>query len=417
MKKSLPRLILLAVLASMIFICIFTQMNIPKYKLKDITGDKKELDDIVILTQEEQGLYNTRQTIFSKDNIKTKSFSKELPVMDEYSKLKVKNRDIFEASDVGNLTYKDDENIGFIEYKYPRYDDSVKESYAIKVNNKNLKTNKKTDFKVQLPSSIKYDWCGPGPSVVYIYNNEIYMAYSGSINVKHDEEGKFKGLDKGFIEIYKVNLDTHKISEVNKIDINNSEEKFNIVDDNIKFVNEDKMYFMVNSINKNSQDDKVESNLMYYDVKSNKFEYIKVPLHIKQSESDYMNISSPKCSVNENKLNIIVQEDSYYAKDTDIHLYSVDLKNEKIINEDKVYSIDKVRHISEVNNFKVINNKLYVTMNSHDKQDSDNVRLDLDNKYNIFVLDEKTKKLLYNGELYNGKRIYQGEYILKQNEL
>lgn len=79
MNKRLSILTLCIVGLSMLFILIGTLFNNTNDNILDIIGNKNSLENINILYQNKEGIFNTRETIISKDGLNIKQFSKELP--------------------------------------------------------------------------------------------------------------------------------------------------------------------------------------------------------------------------------------------------------------------------------------------------------------------------------------------------
>ncbi|MBQ6631462.1 MAG: hypothetical protein IJH55_04920, partial [Romboutsia sp.] len=115
--KKISKIIFILVLVLMLITTIALGiMNKKEYKLIDISGNKKELNDINVLFQEKAGFYNTKEIILSKDNNKVKNFQKEVYDYIIPTKENKENRKLIESwYNLAPKLYKDEESMGYVD--------------------------------------------------------------------------------------------------------------------------------------------------------------------------------------------------------------------------------------------------------------------------------------------------------------
>lgn len=180
MNKRLSILTLCIVGLSMLFILIGTLFNNTNDNIVDIIGDKNSLENINILYQNKDGIFDTRETIISKDGLNIKQFSKELPDIYKYSKEAIDNRDLFKHMYDTATIYHDENEIGcFLENGYGT-DDKGNMDIDFIIKNKNLKTNKIKIINKNVNIKLNNSKVSPYllPSVITKYNGTVYMLLS-----------------------------------------------------------------------------------------------------------------------------------------------------------------------------------------------------------------------------------------------
>lgn len=406
MKKNLSKITLGVVVSSLIVIGIIVSFNDTNMKIEDVKGSKSELGNASIIYQEEKGIYNTKNAVVSKDGIKVKKFSKELPRVDKYSKLIMDNKDFFDSNTNSNLVYEDKESIGYIDYVSNNYYSNEDVRFNTKITDKNLKTNKITEFDIEIISSSKENVDANRSCLVTKYKNEIYLSMGITNDINYNKNGDIIDNGNSSISIYKIDLENQKVQLFDEIKIKENVD----ISNGVSFVNNNKIYFMAQTYK-----DSREQYLIYYDLENNKFDYIKDSINIKEKNNS--NDNDKAYSIDDNKLNIIYNDVTTDKKSTIIHQYSIDLEKEEIIENDKVYKFDKINEQLELIEFRLIDNKLYILLNSYKEEQGNFYTPRKENSSNIIVLDEKTKKVLYIGQSKQEENYHTTNYIVKNEEL
>ncbi|RDY26845.1 hypothetical protein CHL78_011640 [Romboutsia weinsteinii] len=404
MNKKISRIALGLSLSSIIVLGILINSNSPKDKLKDINGDRNSLGDVTILSQERLGFYSTKIITLYKDNYEVNNNSKQLANSNEvYSKISNENRTFLRNSVISdNNYYETNDSIGYIGYLDEYYDNE--DVYIMTtIHEKNLKTNKTTEVDIKLPTKFKQSNNSNYKSIIAKYKDDLYLVVHGVDGILYNDSGEIVDEGRDFIKFYKINLDNKEVKELDIKTEFNENGKYKVVEDGM-FVNNNKIYFKME--NKETK----KYNLAYYDLASQKVETIKTEISLETDMSLY------ESSVEDNKLNLLYTNKDIKDKIA-LHLTTIDLKSGDILNDNVVYEMDKLNRFNDATNFRVVDNKLYVTLKSH-KIDKQEVRTK-DREYadSIAVFDEKTKKLLYVGEYSQGSGYYEGNYILKNEEV
>ncbi len=411
MNKRLSILTLCTVIFSMILILTSTLFNNYKDNIIDIIGDKNALENINILYQNKEGLFDTRETIISKDGLKSKRFAKGLPSIDKYSKESIDNRDLFKHMyDVATI-YHDEDEIGYFSEVGYGTDDEGNMDMDFIIKNKDLKTNKIKDINQSVNIKLSDAKSSPNllPRVITKYNGQIYMLvpYIEEMEMKSDKINTYKKDKNTYIRIYTIDTKTEEIKEVDKLEIKGKNIEATGLD--IRFVYDNKMYIMFRDGNSQNK-----CYIIYYDLVNKKFNYIKSPIDIK-GMTDY---DSNKYSIDDGKLNIItrpeIKKGDKYNK---FYLTTIDLKNEKVINSNKEYKIDKINNYVNIEDLRVIDNKVCLVLNSYKYADTGKDVKEREIARQVLILDENSQDILYMGKYSQGDINYNVRYILKDDEL
>ncbi|WP_042273530.1 hypothetical protein [Faecalimicrobium dakarense] len=273
MKKNLSKITLGVVLSSLILIGIIIVSNDTNMKIEDLQGNKSELGDVSIIYQEGKGLYNIKEAVLSKDEFKVKKIAKGLPGVSKYSKNIVENRNLFSSVYDSNLIYEDKESIGYMDYVSNNYYSNEEVRFNTKITDKNLKTNKITEFDIEIISSSKENADANRSCLVTKYKNEIYLAIGITNDINYDKNGNIIDNGNSGISIYKIDLENQKAQLFDEIKIKENVD----ISNGVSFVNNNKIYFMAQTYK-----DSGEQYLVYYDLENNKFDYIKDYINIKE---------------------------------------------------------------------------------------------------------------------------------------
>lgn len=407
MNKKISIITLGLTVLSMLFIFIAMIISNPKDNIKDIEGNRKALENINILYQEREGIYNTKEVKITDDNIEVKRNAKTWPTIEKLNETIKNNRDIFDSVYYIRDIYFDENDIGYINHIGQYYDDEGNDRFEFKIVNKNLKSKKIDEFskKISIKGSKNRDYSNLS-SIATKYDDEIYLGtlYTEDVTKKLSESSNEYSKENNLtFNIYKLDLDKKELEKVDEFKIN-SKTVFRV---GINFINDNKIYFTLD------EDSKSESkvNLIYYDLKEKTFNKLETDLILKNTEDS----DSQIYSVDDDKLNVLIKKDN--KNKTIFYISTLDLKTGKIINKNKEYKIDKINNNSYVIKFRVIDDKIVIILNSNK---SNNAGVPINEREifdNLIILDENTKDILYIGQWKSGEIDYDKMHILKDDEL
>ncbi|MEG2787529.1 MAG: hypothetical protein RR942_06865 [Romboutsia sp.] len=411
MNRKLSISVLGITIASLVVLGVCTIVNQPKYKVIDIKGDKSELGEVSFITQSYEGLYSNTQTTTSKDGFEVNKYSNEIKQPNQYYDLINGNKDIFKYGYTENLVYGDSNNVGYLEELGVNYINSEKATLDFRIVNKNIKTKKINEYNLTLPDTFDSDTNFEHGFIIGIKDEDVYILCSGSTDLEHSKNGQIKDNKGIFMNVYKFNLNTKQLKKQSSMEKNSSNNELIIINNQISFENNGKLYTIVESYPK--QDEKSgKIYLVYYDINRNKFDYIKEPLITNIESESCQNI---KYNIEDDKLYLMTQHDIDW-KNTNINQYVVDLNSNKVIDVNKNYNVEKLNKSARIENFRVIDEKIYICMdnyNIHDEQSNNSNK----HKNTIIVIDEKSNRVIYMGEYINYKAQRANNIILKNNEI
>lgn len=404
MNKKISLVTLGLSLSSIVILTGAMVISQPKYTLKNIVGKQSSLGDVVVYSQEKRGIYSTNNLILSKDEYKFNRNVKQNPDLYKYSKEFNKNRDLFQGYVYDtDFIYSDKNSMGYIEYIDEQYGETdITLSTSIK--DKNLDTGEITQFKIEIPNSLKSENNNNHKGLVTKYNGEVYIALLGEQENNPDIKMGEKDELENFVEISKVNFNSKEAKSVNNINLKiDDKSKYRIVYHN-PFVIDNRIYFYLEN------QDKLENSyyLAYYDMENNKFDYIDNKINLEFPLESYQQ------DIEGEKLNLLADIDN--KNKVDLSLYTIDLTTGKIVINNEQYSIKKLNKNMCLNTFRIIDNKIYI-LSKTSNADNMNSRLDGEYTDNVIVLDKNSKSTLYIGEYMQGEAYRSESYILKNNEL
>lgn len=406
MNKKLSLVTLGLSLSSIVILTGVMIISQPKYTLKNIFGKQSSLGEVTIFSQERRGIYSTNNLILSKDKYKFNKNVKQNPDLYKYSRDFNENRDIFNNHYIYDIDflYSDEKSVGYIDYLEEYYRESdITLSTTIK--DKNLDTGEVSEFKIEIPNSLKSENNNSHKELVTKYNGEVYIIVLEEQESNPDIKKTRKDELEYFVEISKVDFNNKEVKSVNKINLTiDDKSKYRVVYNN-PFVVDNRVYFYLEN------QDKLENNyyLAYYDMENNKFDYIDNKINLELPLESYQQ------NVEGEKLNLL--SDISNKNKMDLSLYTIDLTTGKVITNNEQYSIKKLNKNMDINTFRVIDNKIYMLSKAYD---SDNMNLrDYIREYthNVIVLDKTSKSTLYIGEYRQGDEFTSNSYILKNDEL
>ena len=404
MNKKISLVTLGLSLSSIVILTGAMVISQPKYTLKNIVGKQSSLGDVVVYSQEKRGIYSTNNLILSKDEYKFNRNVKQNPDLYKYSKEFNKNRDLFQGYVYDtDFIYSDKNSMGYIEYIDEQYGETdITLSTSIK--DKNLDTGEITQFKIEIPNSLKSENNNNHKGLVTKYNGEVYIALLGEQENNPDIKMGEKDELENFVEISKVNFNSKEAKSVNNINLKiDDKSKYRIVYHN-PFVIDNRIYFYLEN------QDKLENSyyLAYYVMENNKFDYIDNKINLEFPLESYQQ------DIEGEKLNLLADIDN--KNKVDLSLYTIDLTTGKIVINNEQYSIKKLNKNMCLNTFRIIDNKIYI-LSKTSNADNMNSRLDGEYTDNVIVLDKNSKSTLYIGEYMQGEAYRSESYILKNNEL
>ena len=175
MNKKISLVTLGLSLSSIVILTGAMIISQPKYTLKNIVGKQSSLGDVVVYSQENRGIYSNNNLILSKDEYKFNRNVKQNPDLYKYSKEFNKNRDLFQGYVYDtDFIYSDKNSMGYIEYIDEQYGETdITLSTSIK--DKNLDTGEITQFKIEIPNSLKSENNNNHKELVTKYKDEVYI--------------------------------------------------------------------------------------------------------------------------------------------------------------------------------------------------------------------------------------------------
>lgn len=400
MNKKISLVTLGLSLSSILILTGAMIISQPKYTLKNIVGKQSSLEDVVVYSQSKRGIYSNDSVILSKDKYQFNKNVNQNPDLYKYSKNFNKNRDIFPGyiHDTGSI-YSDENSIGYIEYIDEQYGETdITLSTTIK--DKNLDTGEITQFKIEIPNSLKSENNNNHKGLVTKYNGEVYIALLGEQENNPDIKMGEKDELENFVEISKVNFNSKEAKSVNNINLKiDDKSKYRIVYHN-PFVIDNRIYFYLEN------QDKLENSyyLAYYDMENNKFDYIDNKINLEFPLESYQQ------DIEGEKLNLLADIDN--KNKVDLRISTIDLTTGKVITNNEEYSIKKLNKEMGIDGFRIIDNKIYILASA--LKSYYDVR---DYTENIIVLDKTSKSTLYIGEYKQGNEFKANSYILKKDEL
>ena len=404
MNKKISLVTLGLSLSSIVILTGAMIISQPKYTLKNIVGKQSSLGDVVVYSQSKRGIYSNDSVILSKDKYQFNKNVNQNPDLYKYSKNFNKNRDIFPGyiHDTGSI-YSDENSIGYIEYIDEQYGETdITLSTSIK--DKNLDTGEITQFKIEIPNSLKSENNNSHKAIVTKYDGEVYIILLGEQESNSDIKKTGKYELEYFVEISKVDFNNKEAKYINKINLKvDDKSKYRVVYNN-PFVIDNRVYFYLENQNT------LENNyyLAYYDMENNKFDYIDNKINLELPLESYQQ------NMEGEKLNLL--SDTENKSKVDLSLYTIDLTTGKIVINNEQYSIKKLNKNMCLNTFIIIDNKIYI-LSKTSNADNMNSRLDGEYTDNVIVLDKNSKSTLYIGEYMQGEAYRSESYILKNNEL
>lgn len=393
-KYSKVLLITIVLMLSMVF--LLNKSNKESYKVNDISGNKKALDDVSIVYTPSISIFNNRTMVLNKENLKTYENPSYI-VERNYIDIEKSNRKFLQSTIDENI-YENDKNVGTLSV-FTDYEEYIATNY-IKIKNKNLSNGKIKNIKIDLPKK---------------YNN-LYLTSVFTFILDNDVYTLLESYENHTVYIIKINLKTKKLTELNKFkSVENSDDYLNFNSESIKFYNDNKIYLEFYYQNKIEY-----TNFLIYDINTNTFVKSNEFMNKITSKGRYLSQNRFDYQLKDNKLNVLIGDSKgnisklvYNIKDNNI-----------VFNEEVKYNLN-LGYTQEDINFskakvKLIDHKIYSIY-----QPKTNLRSDYSEHFNYMMLegvkpakltvfDTLSNKKLYEAELFNGNsNLIDNLYLVK----
>lgn len=420
MNKGLSKVVLGIVTVTMLATCIYLGFaNKDESKVVDVYGNREALADIGIVYQQREGFYKTKEVNISKDNLTVNKYAKEISTEDRVSSFNREHRDLLQhRNSYHDTLYKDDKKLGYVQISRDyniSTNSSDKVQFITYVTEKDLESNKISEYKIPLDFYDKADANSDDRVIPIKYNNELYIITSIDYNADYvnSYNNEVYGARESRISVFKLNLEDETSEHILTKKVGNDEE---IISNsrNIGFSYKDTGYFLSFSY-KLSEENKYERKIEFltYNVAKNKFETVALPLNI---EEDYY---IDKYNIEGNILTLVARGESDYGN-LDFEITKINLDNNEIISNSEKYkvSIDDNNEYFTVGmeDFRIIDNKIYLTIGAYEDTEVTKNSSGTGKEYAV-VIDEKTKDVLYVGKIAELRNQYIYPTIVKKEEL
>ncbi|MGL5693012.1 MAG: hypothetical protein ACRCXA_02985, partial [Peptostreptococcaceae bacterium] len=364
MKIKLSRVFLIISICFMLAIgIVFGTSYNEKHELIDIAGDRKELDDIAFISQYMYDLYNSKEIIVTDENIKEKSFVKDIDSQLPLTQKIKDNREVLDDVYDENQIYEYGNKFGTVS-EYSDYDqDLEKKIIGIKVAEKNLENNTVEKYKMPLKLYNEGDSQIYSRFIPYTYKNQLYVVNIEEV-IKHVEEQdsygeKFKEL---LIEVYQLDLENEKTHNI----LTKSLGKYRYYEYGYTSFNfNNKIYTLISEY----KDEKYgDVKLLSYNIENNEVEINDIPKLLSQDGDNFINkvfLNGDKAYLvgefyidEKNLINLTMGEVNLNSENNEIKVIKRELKTSSVDRE-KVSS-----YSCSIDDIKLINDKLYISWNS-----------------------------------------------------
>lgn len=420
MNKNLSKAVLVLAVGVMIATGIYTAIiNKDDSKIVDISGNRNELEDINVVYQEREGFYKTKEVSISKDGLDVDEYAKELLGGFPMSNHTRKHRDVLVDARWEDSTYEDDKSIGVVNIE-AHYDYEVPSDEGLQlvayIKDKNLKNNKIKSYEIPLDIYFNSNSNYSHQIIPIKSNNELYLVIGIDKNKENmdKENEEIYASKESIVSIYKLNLNDESSKHILTQNISNKDEVSAISND-VSFSYKNNSYMMIERYKK-IEDNKFEKRveLLSYNIEDSKFKSIDLPIYNDDTYGSY------DYYLEDNKF-IFIGE-NYENKDSvDIYKTIINLDTNEILSNNEKYSIkiEDTNYDYSVGQVRILNDKIYLMAVAYEnKEDTRSTGYSPTsiNKNYVYVLDEKTKKTLYVGKVYEGNGNINAS-IVKEEEI
>lgn len=386
MNKKASKIVLFTTIGLMIMSTIALGLNIKEDNgLEDISGNKESLDNVNIVYQKKVGAYRTKEVKLSKDNTKVNEFEKAADIHLPFTKFYKEQRDFYSDSlSRAKYNYEYEDIIGFINTDRI-YGDGIL-TLEFKVKEKNLKTNKENEYKLKIteenPDGKYSAWQG----MPIRYNGELYASVIWS---DENVDSVYSANKETWINIYKLDIENEKVELIDS-------KKFKTENELVQlgypsFTHNNKYYIAKDIFTTTvTEETKVTRSFITYDLETKKFDSIDMTEDMAASQNYSVD------NIEGNIANIYTFNERYNTRTLSVS--TLNLENDKFIKENEIYNIEVPEEGYDYNlrDIRSVDGKLYAVINGYEKADLYEGR-DQYNKNYIYVIDEKSKEVLYIG--------------------
>lgn len=405
MNKKASKIVLFTTMGLMIMSTIALGLNIKENDgLEDISGSKENLDNINIVYQKKVGAYRTKEVKLSKDDTKANEFEKAkviyLPFTNHYKEQRNFYSDSYSRS---NYNYEYEDTIGFLNTDRIYGDEIL--TLEFKVKEKNLKTNKENEYKLEIseknPNGKYSAWSG----IPINYNGDLYALV---IWTDGDVESVYSANKEAWTNIYKLDLENEKVELIDS-------KEFKTKDEYIQlgyplFTHNNKYYIAKDTFETGYGQTNVTRSFITYDVKTRKFDSIDMTKEIVAGQNYSID------NIEGNVVNISTFNERYSKRTLSVS--TLNLENDKFVKENEIYNIEvpEEGYDYSLRDIRSLDGKLYAVISGYEKPDLEEGRDQYSKNY-IYVIDESTKEVLYIGLIKEKLNVHINLDIVLDEEL
>ncbi|MEG0857885.1 MAG: hypothetical protein RSG52_15580 [Terrisporobacter sp.] len=364
--------------------------------LEDVYGDRQELGNMTVVYQKTKGLYETNEVNITKDKIWQDKFVKEGTEGFDLSEKNLDNRDLLKYVVSKSDLCEDEDEIATFSLMNTYLANNESEMTAC-IDIKNKETKESQYYEIPVENNIDTKGNTDYRAIPVKYKDNIYLTVLSSVYDEdtYEENSSKSTYNETYLTLYKINLSM----ESSQIILSKSYDGKEIyTDGSMGFSNGDKSYF----ITKKKSGKSYITSLFGFNVKTKEITEVELDLN-NYNISDY-SLDDNKVLLScipKNKNNMIRSVLVDLNKNKAIKTIDTDMEDEY---DKDVISIDRE------------DGKLYLILgDSSNDEEMNSGETNSKIKYYIYVIDEKTNKDLYRGEI-TEKNMYNIKFgILKQD--
>lgn len=394
-KYSIVLLIIIVLMLSMVF--LLNKSNKESYTVKDISGDRKSLEDVSIVYTPDTSLFNHRAMVLNKDNLEIYENPKYI-VERDYINIDKTNRKFIQST-TDEYIYQNDKNIGTLIIQ-SEFDEKNNSKNYIQIENKDLKSNKVKKIEIDLPK--KYNKLYLTPSFTTIINDKVYTL--------------LESYETSKVYIISIDLTNKNLIDLNEFRMSENDDDFmNFNMECIRFYNDNKIYLEFQYQGKREY-----TNFLIYDIATNTFTKSNEFMNKITSQGRYLSQNRFDYEIKDNKLSVLIGDNKGNIKTLVYDINKDNIKFNKEINHNLNLGYTQEDINSSKVKAKIINNKIYTLY-----QPKTNLRSNYSEEFNYMMLegvkpviltvfDTVSNKIEYKSELFNGNaNLINNLYMLK----
>ncbi len=396
-KYSIVLLIIIVLMLSMVF--LLNKSNKESYTVKDISGDRKSLEDVSIVYTPDTSLFNHRAMVLNKDNLEIYENPKYI-VERDYINIDKTNRKFIQST-TDEYIYQNDKNIGTLIIQ-SEFDEKNNSKNYIQIENKDLKSNKVKKIEIDLPK--KYNKLYLTPSFTTIINDKVYTL--------------LESYETSKVYIISIDLTNKNLIDLNEFRMSENDDDFmNFNMECIRFYNDNKIYLEFQYQGKREY-----TNFLIYDIATNTFTKSNEFMNKITSQGRYLSQNRFDYEIKDNKLSVLIGDNKGNIKTLVYDINKDNIKFNKEINHNLNLGYTQEDINSSKVKAKIINNKIYTLY-----QPKTNLRSNYSEEFNYMMLegvkpviltvfDTVSNKIEYKSELFNGNaNLINNLYMLKNS--